>query len=228
LTGLAEKTVTQALERLVTDGDVARVGEQYAGQRYWQLIADRAATVLRQFHHDNPLRQGMTREELRRRLHRGREDWPAWLDALAARDVVEEVGTLVALRGFRSSVDDRREERKRVLAVLSRSPVSPPTSGELEALADTDGSMLAHMAEAGDIVHVGGGVYFAAGPYSRLVAIALELIDRNGSVSMADFRDAAGTTRKYAQALLEHLDSRRITRRQGDVRVRGREAPTCV
>jgi selenocysteine-specific elongation factor len=30
-----------------------------------------------------------------------------------------------------------------------------------------------------------------------------------------------GTSRKYAQALLEHLDSQGITRREGDVRVLG-------
>jgi selenocysteine-specific elongation factor len=77
-------------------------------------------------------------------------------------------------------------------------------------------------------VHIGGGLYFAPDAYERLVCLALELIDRDGSVSMAAFRDAAGTSRKYAQAFLEHLDARRITRRVGDVRVRGREAPACV
>jgi selenocysteine-specific elongation factor len=32
------------------------------------------------------------------------------------------------------------------------------------------------------------------------------------------------TSRKYAQALLEHLDEQRITRRVGDERVLGRKA----
>jgi hypothetical protein len=31
-----------------------------------------------------------------------------------------------------------------------------------------------------------------------------------------------GTSRKYAQALLDHLDSKRVTRRVGDERVLGR------
>jgi len=32
-------------------------------------------------------------------------------------------------------------------------------------------------------------------------------------------RDLLGTSRKYAQALLEHLDEEKITRRVGDERV---------
>jgi selenocysteine-specific elongation factor len=88
--------------------------------------------------------------------------------------------------------------------------------------------MLAFMGESGEIVHVGNGVYFSADAYDRLVAVVMDILDRQGSVTMAEFRDAAGTTRKYAQAFLEHLDARRITRRQGDVRVRGRAAPACV
>jgi selenocysteine-specific elongation factor len=37
--------------------------------------------------------------------------------------------------------------------------------------------------------------------------------------SASEFREAMGTTRKYAIPLLEHLDAKGITMRQGDVRV---------
>ena len=42
----------------------------------------------------------------------------------------------------------------------------------------------------------------------------------SGSVTVAAFRDRFATSRKYALALLEHLDERKITRRAGDTRVR--------
>jgi selenocysteine-specific elongation factor len=56
------------------------------------------------------------------------------------------------------------------------------------------------------------------------VSGALALIDQNGSVSAAELRDRFGTSRKYAIALLEHLDSRGITQRRGDLRVRNPRA----
>jgi len=45
------------------------------------------------------------------------------------------------------------------------------------------------------------------------------LVERE-RISLADVRDRFGTSRKYAQALLELLDTRRVTRRIGDERVR--------
>ena len=45
------------------------------------------------------------------------------------------------------------------------------------------------------------------------------MLDR-GTRTVAGFRDHFDTSRKHALALLEHLDQRRLTRRQGDSRVR--------
>ena len=45
------------------------------------------------------------------------------------------------------------------------------------------------------------------------------LIQQDGQITAAQVRDAFGTTRKYALALLEHFDSLGITKRVGDARV---------
>jgi selenocysteine-specific elongation factor len=50
---------------------------------------------------------------------------------------------------------------------------------------------------------------------ARLVAV----IERDGSITLAGARDELGTSRKFAQAFLEHLDSEHITLRRGDERV---------
>ena len=44
-------------------------------------------------------------------------------------------------------------------------------------------------------------------------------IKAQGKVTLAEVRDLFKTSRKYAQALLEHLDEKKITRRIGDERV---------
>ncbi len=45
------------------------------------------------------------------------------------------------------------------------------------------------------------------------------MFETEGEVSLARFRDELGTSRKYAQAFLEHFDAERLTLRRGDVRV---------
>ena len=51
------------------------------------------------------------------------------------------------------------------------------------------------------------------------------MIERDGSITLAGLRDELGTSRKYAQAYLEHLDGEHITLRRGDERVLRRRSP---
>ncbi len=44
-------------------------------------------------------------------------------------------------------------------------------------------------------------------------------IKTHGKVTLAEVRDLFQTSRKYAQAFMEHLDEKKITRRVGDERV---------
>ena len=54
----------------------------------------------------------------------------------------------------------------------------------------------------------------------RIVVCGLDLPKEIlGKVSLGEVRDMFKTSRKYAQALLEYLDSKKITRRVGDERV---------
>ena len=45
-----------------------------------------------------------------------------------------------------------------------------------------------------------------------------EMLRQNEKITLAEVRDLLGTSRKYAQALLEHLDAIGVTIRDGDFR----------
>jgi selenocysteine-specific elongation factor len=68
----------------------------------------------------------------------------------------------------------------------------------------------------GHAVRVSRDVYYAAGPLQELRGRALTLARHRGEISLPELRDALGTSRKYAQALLEHLDATDVTIRHGD------------
>lgn len=46
-----------------------------------------------------------------------------------------------------------------------------------------------------------------------------EHITNNGKITLAEFRDMIGTSRKYAMAILDHTDRERITAKEGDYRI---------
>ena len=76
----------------------------------------------------------------------------------------------------------------------------------------------------GRAVRVAPDLYYAAGALEALSARALALAEASGEITLPQARDALGTSRKYAQALLEHLDATKATVRHGDRHVLRRSA----
>ena len=69
------------------------------------------------------------------------------------------------------------------------------------------------------LVRVADGVVFGAKAYAAIEARLVDEMRGGRAITLAQVRDLLGTSRRYAQALLEHLDERRITVRVGDERV---------
>jgi selenocysteine-specific elongation factor len=62
-------------------------------------------------------------------------------------------------------------------------------------------------------------VIFRSGDLAALMSGIVEHLRANGTITLAEVRDRFQTSRKYAQAVLEEMDARRITRREEDARV---------
>jgi selenocysteine-specific elongation factor len=85
--------------------------------------------------------------------------------------------------------------------------------------------MTAALIERGTLVKVNDSILLERGAYERAVERIVSALHARTSLTVADARDLLGTSRKYMLAIFEHLDERRITRRQGDDRLLGTNAP---
>jgi selenocysteine-specific elongation factor len=89
-----------------------------------------------------------------------------------------------------------------------------------------EADILQTLLDRGDPVCLADGIYLRRSSFEEMRDGALELIDLEGTVTVGSLRDRFQTSRKFALAVLEHLDGMRLTRRVGDARVRGRVAPS--
>ena len=136
---------------------------------------------------------------------------PRWGQYL---DLPVEEGALVRLPDHTPRLSDAQaKEAESYLQLLESQPYSPPTDAPI------DPEVLTLMADEGTVVKVSETVVFSASAYKKLVDRISEYINERGEITVADVRDLFGTSRKYALALMDHLDHERITRRVGDVRV---------
>jgi selenocysteine-specific elongation factor len=72
---------------------------------------------------------------------------------------------------------------------------------------------------AGKAVRVGRNLHFDPASLEVLEAQVVAICERDGEATIAGLRNELGTSRKYAQALLEHLDRTKVTLRRGDAHV---------
>jgi selenocysteine-specific elongation factor len=226
--GLPPARVRALLSDLVAAGGAVSLGGSFVGTTFWGSIAERAEQALRSFHASDPLARGMAREELRRRLGVGREAGAAAIARLCKDGLVTADGPLVMLPGNVGGTAGRFDEVERLLDALREDPFAPPSGSELLERARTDRALADAVAADGLIVRVAEGLYFDRGVYDRLVCEVVAAIEINGEITVAELRDRYATSRKYALALLEHLDDERITRRLGDKRVLGSRRPACA
>jgi len=75
------------------------------------------------------------------------------------------------------------------------------------------------------VLPAGSALLLAVSGGQDSMAMAALLRDQPGGVTMAQFRDALGITRKYALPLANELDARGITRRRDDLRIAGPRLP---
>ena len=99
-------------------------------------------------------------------------------------------------------------------------PFSPP--GVKECQAEVGEEVLNALLESGELITVSQDVVFRRMDYDEMVGRIRATIQQNGQVTLAEVRDLFSTTRKYAQALLEHLDALGVTVRSGDARKLGK------
>ncbi|MEE8369174.1 MAG: selenocysteine-specific translation elongation factor, partial [Dehalococcoidia bacterium] len=210
----------EAIERLTATGEILALdpapiadNSLLCTAQGFQALADRLQDILATYHRQFPLRRGIPREELRSRLQLESRPFDQTLALCARRGEAIDVTGAVALPGHQPRPNPEQEARAQAcLASLREQPFTPPTDNLPEE------PILAYLEDRGDIVRLGGGIAFAAEPYSQMVERIVSHLRQHRTITLAQVRDLFGTSRKYAQALLEHMDDQRITRRRGDER----------
>ncbi|MFH1002637.1 MAG: selenocysteine-specific translation elongation factor [Chloroflexota bacterium] len=207
----------QAIASLVQRGQVINFGE---GERRllltasgWARLAQRITSSLGEYHRRFPARPGMPKLELVGQMKLGSHA-PAALGALAGQGAIVEEGDYFRLPDFALRLTAAQQAKMEAfLKSLTQNPYTPPG----DQMPEPD--LLSLLAQQGKVVRVSDGIVFSRPAYDEMVAAVTNRIKTNSRVGLGEVRDMFGTSRKYAQALLEHLDREKVTRRVGDERV---------
>jgi selenocysteine-specific elongation factor len=176
---------------------------------------------LKQFHRQNPLLAGASKEELRSRFLPGAPPW--LLDALLARSkTIAADAETMRLSSHRVALkQDEEEATAKIENAFRLGGLATPAVNEVLAKAGVDSvrarTLLQLMLRDKRLVRVSDELVFHASAMESLRAL---LATKKGvQFAVPEFKNWTGISRKYAIPLLEYLDRERITRRDGDSRI---------
>jgi len=230
LAGLDPEALQGELRALLTAGKIiqlpGRDGEAYLHREIYEDLCGTILSLLRQFHAQNPLREGISKEELRSRLARGVA--PALFDRLlndltVAKEVAQDRDR-VRLTTHRPQLSAAEAALTDRLETLYRAAgLQPPTVDAAFKEAGVDRraaqAVFFRLVEQGTLTKITGDLYVHRDAYEQAKARLLEHLAKHSSVSVPTFKDLLGITRKHAIPYLEHFDQIKLTRRAGDDRV---------
>jgi selenocysteine-specific elongation factor len=230
---LAERGAVRASDLPVLAGvspsevpGAVRVGAWWVAEDQLRDLDGTVRSVLEAYHRRHPLRPGMDASEVRRALLEGGGQLVSPLEqglagALMGRmeeqGAVAREGTAVRLSGHRISLGERESEALRLVEAVAEAEPTPPTVRELQEQGFPRDLVQACVA-TGRLARVSDDLAVTPGFLARAEEVIRAEAGGPGGVTVSRFREALGTTRKYALPILEHFDRQGLTRRQGDVR----------
>lgn len=184
---------------------------------HWTALQEKILQMVGSYHRDYPLRRGIPREELKSRLKLSPRAFNAVVANFLSRNILKDSGNSLATPEHQVRFDNGQQARvQAVMRKFEQNPYSPP--GVKELLTDVDEEILNALTERGEFMAASSEIIFRKGDYDIMVAKIKNEIQNKGSITLGEVRDLFNTSRKYAQALLEHLDAAGVTVRDGDVR----------
>jgi selenocysteine-specific elongation factor len=196
--------------------------------QFWLLDSEWVAKTLeslhehvKQFHRQNPLLAGGSKEELRSKFLPGAPPW--LMDALLARSkTLAAEGEIVRLSSHKVALkQDEEQAAAKIESAFRAAGLATPAVQEVLANSGVDATrartILQLLLRDKRLVRITDELVFHA---SAMQALRTLLAAKKGvQFAVPEFKDWTGISRKYAIPLLEYLDREHITRRQGDARV---------
>jgi selenocysteine-specific elongation factor len=225
--GLAPVEVPSVLKALEQARLLQRSGERLVSTKAIEEVSSQIVALVRDFHAQQPLSEGLPREEARARLFAGVDSSifeTVMQDLTTARAVVDR--ERLALPGYRMALPGGEATVAKVEAAFRDGGLTPPDVVGITATTGLTGEVIetatTYLLRQKVLIKVDVLVLHREALAALKRDMAVMKAEGGGEpvrLDVSRFKDQYGITRKYAIPLLEYLDRERVTRRMGDARV---------
>lgn len=228
MTNLPEKRLQQMLHGLLSRQALIQVEKDpptYIHRRAYDQLKQDALGCLEAYHEANPLKAGMSKEELKSKLppFLGPKLYNLLLGQTSKEGAIVAEEDLIRLAAHRISLEeDQADIRNRILDAYRKSGLQPPYFNDLcdqmNISENRAKEVLMLLVKEGTIVKIKEDLYFDAGAVDALKEKLVSFLTENGEIATPQFKEMTGVSRKFVIPLIEYFDSKNVTIRIGDIR----------
>jgi len=226
---VVEPEITTAFQQLIEQRLVVNTSDDGIAvlhTTHYQTLNTLLTETLQTFHRTFPLKAGMAKEELRKKL-------PSSLTLQVFQQLLREqiqaghlqvMQDLVRYTTHQVKLSPTQRQAKEHFITLYRSGEAQPPLRK-EALASLHGdekegeAMLRVLIDEGILIRVETDLYYHHEVLQTLVEKTIEFLKRHQEMTVGDLKTLFHVSRKYAVPLLAYLDASGVTIRKGDIRI---------
>ncbi len=228
---LSNSDIQSVITELLKNNKLINIGTNEAANsklihiKTFEKLQAHVETVLKQFHSENPISHGMETTILRSRIDRDLPtDLFSFLISKLSHDKrIKSESKKISLYDFKVKISDiDKKELENVESAMIKGGFTPSPIEEILSKF-TKGANKEHISkfllETGTAVEVSRSIFYHKNIIDQLKRLITDYINKNSSISAAEFRDLTQTSRKYTIPLLEYFDKIHFTKRVEDKRI---------
>lgn len=187
-------------------------------------VTDRLLTALSEFHDAQPLQTGQNSSQLSRELELDEVAFEKITDQLIKTKQIVKDGNLLRLASHEIQFSEEESTAKETLEDLFlKAGINTPGLNELNTLLSDYTPQVIEatfyaLLNLGQFIKAADNYFIHRKVYEEIKDSLTEYLQKNETISVAEFRELAQTSRKYAVPFLEYCDTQNVTVRDGNVR----------
>ena len=228
MTNLTDKQLDTALQHLLSQKTITQTDKDnriFLHQTTFDKLIQNCGDYLGNYHRDNPLKAGMSKEELKSKFPQLSDPrvFNLILNQMIKSGQITQEENTVRLSDHRVSLGaDQADIRQKMLDIYQKGGLQPPYFREVPGMLGADPNhtkeVLMLLVEEGHIVKTKDDLYFHVTAITELKSRLVDFLKANGEITTPRFKEMTGASRKYVIPLIEYFDACKVTLRIGDSR----------
>lgn len=220
--GVSKSRIEEILLDLQREGKIVDINSKQIHIDHFNILEKKLVSILSKYHEENNLKSGMLKQELSNKLDSSfkTKDIDAFLDIEEEKGIIKVVNNIVSLKEFEVVLDEKQEKiRSDIYNYLESLGYTDIKNIEEVSNGDKDRKSVIDSMIGSELVLLDGENIISKNLYENAKKQLIDFLNKNGEITLAEFRDMMSTSRKVSMIILEDFDKNKITKRIDTKRV---------